>query len=72
MDLVSDTNVWYDISGGRRDPAALKAKGHRLLATRVSFIEIASRLSEHLLRLDYRGSTWPRVAEALSPNSQRS
>ncbi len=46
MDLVSDTNVWYDIAAGRRTPATLKAEGRRLLATPVSFIEIASKLSD--------------------------
>lgn len=46
MDLICDTNVWYDIAAGRRDPAALKRPGHRLLATPVSFIEIASELSD--------------------------
>lgn len=46
MDLICDTNVWYDIDAGRRDPAAIKRHGHRLLATPVSFIEIASELTD--------------------------
>lgn len=42
MDLVADTNVWYDIGAGRRDPDSLKRSGHRLLATPTSFLEITS------------------------------
>ena len=46
MELICDTNVWYDIAVGRRDPHALTDDGHRLLATPVSFIEITSELAD--------------------------
>ncbi len=46
MDLICDTNVWYDIDAGRRDPEGIKAAGHRLMATPTSFIEITSKLDE--------------------------
>jgi hypothetical protein len=46
MNLVADTNVWYDIGAGSRDPAALKSSGNRLIATPTSFLEIASRIDE--------------------------
>lgn len=42
MDLIADTNVWYDIAAGNRDPARLKAGGNKLLATPISLFEIAS------------------------------
>lgn len=47
MDLICDTNVWYDIGAGRRDPAILKANGNRLIATPVSLLEIASLIDDH-------------------------
>lgn len=46
MDLICDTNVWYDIAAGYRNPQTLTAPGHRLLATPVSFVEITSGLTE--------------------------
>jgi len=49
MDLICDTNVWYQIARGERSPQALKRGGHRLLATPTSFIEIASVLTEESL-----------------------
>ncbi len=50
MDVIADTNVWYDIGAGRRDPRALKCGGHRLLATPTSFLEIASLIDERTIR----------------------
>jgi hypothetical protein len=44
MHLISDTNVWYDIAAGRRDPAALKRGENQLVAIPVSFLEIASKI----------------------------
>jgi len=49
MDLIADTNVWYDIGAGRRDPGALKSDGNRLVATPTSFLEIASRIDQRAL-----------------------
>lgn len=49
MNLICDTNVWYDIGAGRRDPARLKKAGHRLLATPTSFCEIASGIDGRTL-----------------------
>jgi hypothetical protein len=46
MNLLADTNVWYDIGSGGRDPAALKSGGNRLIATPTSFLELASRIDE--------------------------
>jgi hypothetical protein len=45
MNLISDTNVWYDIAEGQRNPASLKRDAHRLLATPINLLELASRLS---------------------------
>ena len=47
MDLICDTNVWYDIGTGRRNPAILKANGDRLIATPMSLLEIASLIDDH-------------------------
>lgn len=41
MDIICDTNVWYEIGAGTRDLAKLKAM-HRLIATPVNFFELAS------------------------------
>ena len=46
MDLIADTNVWYDISQGIRNPARLKEGGDRLIATPISLLEIASLISK--------------------------
>jgi hypothetical protein len=46
MDLICDTNIWYDISSGLLDPTAIKEQGHKLLATPVSVLEIVSKLDE--------------------------
>lgn len=46
MNLIADTNVWYDVGLGGRNPAALKSGGNRLIATPTSFLEIASRIDE--------------------------
>ena len=47
MDFICDTNVWYDIGAGRRDPGILKANGNRLIATPISLFEIASLIDDH-------------------------
>jgi hypothetical protein len=49
MDLIADTNVWYDIGAGRRDPVTLKANGNRLVATPISLLEIASLIDDRNL-----------------------
>ena len=46
MDLVCETNVWYDIAAGSRSPARLKSGGNRLLASPVSYIELVSKIDE--------------------------
>ena len=46
MDLICDTNIWYDISSGSLDPKALKEQGHKLLATPISVLEIVSKIDE--------------------------
>ena len=40
--LIADTNVWYEIGEGTRDPARLKAGGNTLVAIPTSIMEIAS------------------------------
>lgn len=45
MDLIADTNVWYDIASGVRDPSALKAGGNLLKATPTSLLEITSLIN---------------------------
>ncbi len=42
MKFITDTNVWYDIAEGIRDPIALKKGGNSLHATPISLLEIAS------------------------------
>ena len=49
MDLICDTNIWYDIGSGDIDANAVKAQGHRLLATAVNALEIGSKLSDKSL-----------------------
>jgi predicted nucleic acid-binding protein len=44
MNLIADTNVWYWISDGRRDPGVLKAGGNRLIAHPISILEIVSEI----------------------------
>jgi hypothetical protein len=46
VDLVADTNVWYDIGAGSRSPAVLKSGGNRLITTPRSFLEIASGIDD--------------------------
>jgi hypothetical protein len=45
MNLISDSNVWYDIAENRRNSVTLKQGGHRLLATPINLLELASGLS---------------------------
>jgi len=47
MNIIADTNVWYNISDGRLDPNKIKSAGHRLLATPTSFLEIKSLIDDH-------------------------
>jgi len=49
VDVVADTNVWYEIGAGSRNPDSLKRLGHRLLATPTSFLEIASLIDSRNL-----------------------
>lgn len=44
MNLIADTNVWYWISDGRRDPLLLKAGGNRLIAHPISILEMVSEI----------------------------
>lgn len=46
MNLIADTNVWYWISDGRRNPSALKAGNNRLIAHPISILEIVSEIDE--------------------------
>jgi predicted nucleic acid-binding protein len=46
MNLISDTNVWYDIATGARDPRIRKSGGNRLIATPITFLEIASKIKD--------------------------
>jgi hypothetical protein len=51
VNLIADTNVWYDIASKQRDPKVLKANGqHRLVATPTSILEIASLIDGHNLQ----------------------
>ncbi len=36
MDYVCDTNVWYEIGYGKKNPTQLKQGGNRLLATGIT------------------------------------
>lgn len=49
MDLICDTNVWYNIGSGRIDAHAIKSQGHVLLATAVNVLEIGSKLTSKSL-----------------------
>ena len=49
MDVVADTNAWYEIGAGIGNPESLKRLGHRLLATPTSFLEIASLIDSRSL-----------------------
>lgn len=46
MNLVADTNVWYDIGAGTRNPAGLKSGKNRVIATPTSFLEIVSLIDD--------------------------
>jgi hypothetical protein len=43
MDLIADTNLWYDLAAGRRSRTDADLQGN-LLATPISFIEITGKL----------------------------
>jgi hypothetical protein len=45
MDLIADTNIWYDISAKLIDVDKLKENGCKLIATPISLLEITSKLS---------------------------
>ena len=49
MELICDTNVWYDIGSGRIDAHYIKSQGHALLATAVNVLEIGSKLTDKSL-----------------------
>jgi len=56
--LIADTNVWYEIGEGTRDPARLKAGGNTLVAIPTSIMEIASP------HADEKHDTWPKRRKA--------
>lgn len=62
MDIICDTNVWYEIGAGSRDISKLKAK-HRLIATPVNFFELASPTAD--MHFDHR----KRAAKAIIDHS---
>ena len=46
MKIICDTNVWYDISRGARDPATLKmSPGDELVLTPISALELISKIT---------------------------
>jgi len=49
MNLIVDTNVWYDLGTGNRDPRVLKSGGNRLVALPISFLEISAGLEARTL-----------------------
>jgi hypothetical protein len=51
--LIVDTNIWYDIGAGMRDPVGLKTGG-KLVAIPTSILEIASPHAEE------KTDTWPK------------
>lgn len=50
MNLIADTNIWYNISRGLRDPSILKQNGRKLFAHPTSLLEIASKISNHTFK----------------------
>ena len=46
MNIVCDTNIWYEIAFGETDATQLKSDGHRLLATPLSLLELSSKIDE--------------------------
>lgn len=46
MNLIADTNVWYWISDGRRNPSVLKSGGNRLIAHPISILEIIADIND--------------------------
>lgn len=72
MDLVCDTNLWYDIGCKRLEPSRFQSEGIRLLATPVSFIEIASKVSSNTF-LDRKKAASAVVnhASAILPDPER-
>jgi len=46
MDVICDTNVWYDLGSGALKASDIGQPGNRLIATPVSFLEIASKLTD--------------------------
>ncbi len=71
MDVVADTNAWYEIGAGVRNPEPLKRLGHRLLATPTSFLEIVSLIDSRNLR-EHRSAALAVVqhADAILPDSE--
>lgn len=48
MDLIADTNIWYDIAAGRISVPEIKQDGqNRLCATPINILEIVSNVSNH-------------------------
>lgn len=56
--LIADTNVWYEIGEGARDPGRLRTGGNTLVAIPTSILEIASPHSEE------KRDTWPKRRKA--------
>lgn len=46
MDLICDTNIWYELAYGDIQAADLKRNGTRLLAMPLSLLEISSKLDQ--------------------------
>lgn len=46
MDLICDSNVWYDFQRGAYDPLAIKDCGHRLILSPITYLEIISGIDE--------------------------
>lgn len=46
MDLICDSNVWYDFQRGRLDPAVPRANEHRLILSPITYLEIVSGINE--------------------------
>jgi hypothetical protein len=45
MDLVCDTNFWYELVHGTRSAEKTKAAGHRLLVSPVAYLELVSKIN---------------------------
>src|SRR5262249_7490113 len=46
MNVVCDTNIWYELGNGTIDASQLKRAGYRLTATGLNAIELGSRITD--------------------------